>query len=303
MGNGKKYKFSGHQTFAFRYGWLEKGVRAVTESPGIFLQEDALVRLGVGKNMVESIKHWCLVTQLIEEYRENGSQAFRVSDIGKDLLLKWDPFLENDASLWLVHWLLVTNPGIGSTWQLMFGEFFRPDFHKREVLEYVLSFSEKHSLKVQESSLVRDIDCFVRSYCASNGSSKKVLAEETFDCPLLALDLIQLYPDGEIYRFAIGPKSSLPAQVVAFALDQYLGWTHPSGNTLSIQECLYGTNSPGQVFKLDENSLLEYIEEIAKLTGGDVLLDETVGLKQIYRNRPFDPCRLLSRYYGEEARK
>ncbi|MBU4270790.1 MAG: DUF4007 family protein [Planctomycetes bacterium] len=303
MGNGKKYKFSGHQTFVFRHGWLEKGVRAVDQCPGVFLQENALVRLGVGKNMVESIKHWCLVTQLIEEYRDDGAQAFRVSDLGKKLLLKWDPFLEDDASLWLVHWLLVTNPHVGTTWQLMFGEFFRPDFSKREVVEYVLSFAAKHSLRVQESSLARDIDCFIRTYSSSNGSSKQTLAEETFDCPLLALDLVQLYPDGEIYRFAIGPKPSLPAEVMAFALGEYFDRTQKSGNTLNVQECLYGTNSPGQVFKLDENSLLQYIEEIAALTRGDVLLDETAGLKQIYRNRPFDACRLLSRYYGKETRK
>jgi hypothetical protein len=27
-------------------------------------------------------------------------------------------------------------------------------------------------------------------------------------------------------------------------------------NTFSVQECMYGINSPGQVFKLDENSLM-----------------------------------------------
>ena len=60
-----RFKFSGHQTFVFRHGWLEKGVRGVAESPTIFSEENALVRLGVGKNMVESIRHWCQVTQLV----------------------------------------------------------------------------------------------------------------------------------------------------------------------------------------------------------------------------------------------
>ena len=50
-----KYKFSGHQTFVFRYGWLEKGVRGVHACPTLFAEDDALVRLGVGKNMVSSI--------------------------------------------------------------------------------------------------------------------------------------------------------------------------------------------------------------------------------------------------------
>jgi hypothetical protein len=50
----KKYRFSGHQTFAFRHSWLEKGARAVEACPTVFLEDDALVRLGVGKNMVDS---------------------------------------------------------------------------------------------------------------------------------------------------------------------------------------------------------------------------------------------------------
>lgn len=302
----RKYKFSGHQTFVFRHGWLEKGVRAVEECPAIFSREDALVRLGVGKNMAESIKHWCLVAQLIEEYRDGGNQSFRVSPLGKKLLLQWDPFLENDASLWLIHWLIVTNPLVGTIWELLFGEFFRPDFSKRELIEYVMSFANKHSLKLKESSLARDIDCFIRTYTSVSCASKQTLVEDTFDCPLLALNLIQPCPDGEIYRFAIGPKPTLPGVIVAFALDQYFDRTAKAGsnsNTLSIQECLYGADSPGQVFKLDENTLLEYIEEIEDLTTKDVLLDETAGLKQIYRRRPLDVHRLVNRYYGAEARK
>ena len=128
----KKTKFSGHQTFAFRYGWLEKGVNAVEEFPQVFAEEDAIVRLGVGKNMVESIRHWCHVAQLIEEDsapKPSGSQPLRVTPLAKKLFLKpaWDPFLEDDASLWLVHWLLVSNPRQGTSWQLAFGHFHRPD--------------------------------------------------------------------------------------------------------------------------------------------------------------------------------
>jgi hypothetical protein len=57
------------------------------------------------------------------------------------------------------------------------------------------------------------------------------------------------------------------------------------------------------VFKLDENSLIEHIEEIEAATRKDVLLDETAGLKQVYRRRPLDTHQLLDRYYGAEVRK
>ncbi len=99
-----KYRFSGHQTFAFRYGWLEKEVKAVAASPEIFSADDAIVQLGVGKNMVESIRHWGLVAQMLEETPDPADSKKRVlkpSNLAKKLLLRggWDPFLENDASL------------------------------------------------------------------------------------------------------------------------------------------------------------------------------------------------------------
>jgi len=60
--SNRKLCFSGHQTLAFRYGWLEKGVRGVQESPTLFSEDDAPVRQGVGKNMAQSIRHWRLAT-------------------------------------------------------------------------------------------------------------------------------------------------------------------------------------------------------------------------------------------------
>ena len=308
MGTTKKFKFSGHQTFAFRYGWLEKGVRAVSECPTVFSEEDALVRLGVGKNMVESIRHWCLVTQMVDddpEVKRNNGRVLRVSLIAQKLLQDggWDPFLEDDASLWLIHWLLVSNPKIGTTWQIAFSLFQRPDFTKQELVGYLAAFAEKQSLDVKEGSLARDVDCFLRTYTPAKTTTKQAIAEETFDCPLQELSLIHPSPDGELYRFAIGEKPSLPAAVFGFALAQYFDSPRAGRNTMSVQECLYGTGSPGQVFKLDENSLIEYIEDLEKTTRGRVALDETAGLKQIYRRQDLEPTKLLDIYYAMEVRK
>ena len=302
-----KYRFAGHQTFAFRYGWLEKGVRGVQECPTLFFEEDALVRLGVGKNMVSSIRHWCNVTQLIEfdpDAKAPNSRHLRPSEIGRRLILEggWDPYLEDDASLWLIHWLLISNPTIGTSWQLLFSRFHRPDFTKRELFGFITSFAERHSLTVSESVVTRDIDCLVRTYEPSHNDNKPSKAEETFDCPLLQLDLLQPSSDGDLHRFAIGPKMSLPASIFCFALAQYFDRLEGAPNTLSIQKCLYGEGSPGQVFKLDENSLIEYVEDLEQQTNGAFVLDETSGLKQIYRKRILDPLVILGDYYRGKRR-
>jgi len=303
-----KYKFSGHQTFAFRYGWLEKGVRGVADHRDLFSRDDALVVLGVGKNMVESIRHWSQVAQLIEpspDAGRNASRSLQPTAIARKLLLNgaWDPFLEDDASLWLIHWLIATNPSIGTAWQLLFSKYNRPDFTRREITNYVHDFVAKEGLKVSDSVIARDIDCLLRTYVVGGGSKKQAVAEESFACPLLQLNLIQPSPDGELYRFAIGPKPSLPAPVFAYALHEHFGCRENRIETMSIQECLYGEGSPGQIFKLDENSLVEYVEALEDTMGGSVILDETAGLKQIYRRQTFDPVKILDNYYGRSSQR
>ena len=70
--------FSGHETFAFRYGWPKKGIDAVLDDPAVFAKDTAMVSLGVGKNMVRSIRHWCLTARLIEPDPEVSNNRGRL---------------------------------------------------------------------------------------------------------------------------------------------------------------------------------------------------------------------------------
>ena len=215
------------------------------------------------------IGHWCLVTQMVEEgpeVKRNNGRVLHVSPIASKLLQDegWDPFLEDDASLWLIHWLLVSNPRIGTSWQVAFSLFQRPDFTKHELIDYSIAFAEKQSVDVKEGSLARDVDCFLRTYTPAKTTAKQKLAEETFDCPLQELNIIDLSPDGELYRFAIGAKPSLPAAVFGYAFAQYFEPLVRVETPWRAGFCTDG--KPGQVFKLDENSLIEYIEDLEKTT-------------------------------------
>jgi len=286
--------FAGHETFAFRYGWLKKAVDAVRADARVFSREDAIVTLGVGKNMVESIRHWGIATRMLEE-RPGGS--IEVTTLGALLLEECDPYLEHPASLWLLHWLLATNPARSATWWLAFSRYPRPDFSKRQILTYVKEYAERHAARAKESTLNRDVDCFVRTYVPSRGG-EKVVAEDSFDCPLTELGLIQALPDAESYQFAIGPKPSLPVAIFGFAVVSFWDQVRPGRQALALSECLYGDGSPGQVFKLDENSLVEQAEALHELTAGRIVLDETAGLKQLYRHASVEAIELLRAYYS-----
>jgi len=49
--------FGRHETFPLRFGWLTKGVGAWLDNPIVFDEDDAIVKLGVGKNMVDAIRY------------------------------------------------------------------------------------------------------------------------------------------------------------------------------------------------------------------------------------------------------
>src|SRR4051812_34721023 len=103
--------FAGHETFPLRYTWLHKAVREVTADPEVFGREDALVRFGVGKNMVRAIRHWGLVCGVLEEDRvipSNRGRFLCATDLGKRLLGEngWDPYMEDPATLWILQWHL-----------------------------------------------------------------------------------------------------------------------------------------------------------------------------------------------------
>ena len=63
-------RFSGHETFTLRYGWLTKAVARVRSDRRVFTREDAMVAFGVGKNMVRSIRHWSMASGV------NGTEIF-----------------------------------------------------------------------------------------------------------------------------------------------------------------------------------------------------------------------------------
>jgi hypothetical protein len=69
--------------------------------------------------------------------------------------------------------------------------------------------------------------------------------------------------------------------------------------SLAFSEIAYSQNSPGTVFKLDENSLIERLEMLEIATGGALGYTEGAGLKQVYRQSDCDGLSWLSNHYEE----
>ena len=292
--------FSGHETFPFRYTWLKKGVDAVRENPTVFADDSATITLGVGKNMVRSIHHWCQVAGLIEGdgVDSNNRRRFVPKKLGDKIFADdgFDPYLEDVATLWLLHWQLTTNVNQATTWFWAFSVFGQNEFRKDTFISELTNWTKKNTRRISEDSIKRDVDCFLRTYVPSR-LTKTTIMEDTFDCPLVELNLISDSSDGNTYRFHRGPKPSLPIEIFAAALSDFWAAHFSGNNTLTFANIAYAPRSPGRTFLLDEDSLAEYLDRLDNLTKGALRYDETAGVKQVYRQRQVDPMQLLNSYY------
>ena len=97
MANSKiKFKLQGHEKFPLREGWLNKGLDAVSNDPSVFTRKDipAPDVLGIGNNMVKSLRYWLRAYGLLED---NGTE---LTDLGKKIYAE-DKYLEKNFTLWV----------------------------------------------------------------------------------------------------------------------------------------------------------------------------------------------------------
>jgi hypothetical protein len=293
--------FAGHETFAFRYAWLKKGVDNLDGRAELFQRDDAIVLLGVGKNMVRSIRHWCLATRMATEVESSRGRRLLPSDLGLKLFADsgWDPYLEDDATLWLIHWNLASAGTRAATWYWAFNRFYEYSFTRAAMVDSLTRHVEMLGWgDVSGSTLKRDIDCFVHTYVQRKDTL--VSGEDPIGCPLTTLGLLVQEQDGDRLRFRVGPKHSLPVSVFIYALVDFWRQTASDRATLEVREVMYSEGSPALVFKLDEDSVLNYLDGLELLSDGDFRFDDDPLARSIIRKDDvkLDPMRFLEDYYG-----
>lgn len=297
------YWFSGHETFTLRHAWLPKAVRYIREQPDLFQSEEAMVTLGVGKNMVRSIRHWALATGVLSEgdmIKGTRTKSIDATPLGMMLFggKGIDRYLEDPATLWLLHWRLASDKGGPTTWWWAFNEFPENEFTKDRLLAALHQHVERSGYKrVADSSLNADVTCFIRTYLSPSGPRAAVL-EDTLDCPLTELNLLHELDDG-VLAFNRGEHPTLPTAVVAFAMMEYRERTSLHKKTMTFDQLAYQPGSPGRVFKLTENALTDHLEAMEKLTGKAITYDVTAGLRQVYWRKDVDAEAILRRHFAE----
>ena len=302
--NPEKVGFGRHETFHLRFAWLSKGFQALQQDPSVFEKEEAVVELGVGKNMVRSIRYWLIATQMAEL----DGLELRPTKLGSALLGKdgWDPYLEDESTIWLLHWLLCESTSQATVNYWFFNHFHKASFTNAEAQAAFADFCrDKVKAKFSVTTAKKDTLVLLRMYTPSR-PNKWMPLEEALDSPMALLGLVNhaSTTSGRTYQSRADRRDKLPDEVLGFALARL--FAARAITSLPLEQLMYsrdGWIAPGTVFRLTEAALLTKLERLVRVFPGTLEFREVAGLHQLYLLSSLDPLDVLKTHYASKHRE
>lgn len=311
-------KFSGHQTFPVRYGWIFKIIQEVINGNSISSKEmiePQMISMGMGKNMVLSVRHWIKNLNLVNCI-DKKTQEFELTPLAKQLFINdnlsraYDEYIDKIGTVWLLHWLSQAIPAESAdlnTARWFFNYFNGVRSDKLQLAKDISLSLLNHDKEITEATLKKDIDCFFQTYSTKYTNSSK-LNEDSFTSPFTELGLL-VQVDSKHYLAELSDRKSLPVEVFAYSVIDFIqrkqidknGHVINNDKTVSFDSLLNDIGSPGKVFRLTANGLSEKLDELEISTQGKIAWTDTQGLRQIVHNfgnvHEVAPETYLANYY------
>lgn len=283
-----RYCFSGHESFHCRSLWLKKGYDFLVNG-NAFKSLDAVVRLGVGKNMVASIRFWMKAFGLtINDSPTELAHYLFDKDNGVD------SFLEDINTLWLLHYNLVSS-NVASLYNLLFLEYQREkkEFDKASLQSFIkrkCSVPEQKNV-YNENTVKKDINVLLQNYVIP--SSLKSI--EDFSALLINLNLILQLSQSKLdksdgYYFNEISAMNIAPSIILYALLDLKG----DDNTVSFDKL----KKLSLLFCMSVPELVEAIKDLEKRYP-NVHYTDNSGIKNVQFTGKLNKFVVLNDHYNE----
>lgn len=283
-------KIRAHETFCIRKGWIHKGVKNIIAYPRLFTNKDLnpCDILGIGTNMVKSLRYWLLALGIMEEVSEGNQKIQRTTPLGA-LIDKYDRYYEEDGTNWLLHYMLSKNEDLATSWFWFFNVFKVNSFDKnifvKELTDYLYT---EYSYQPSDKMLGDDFDCIIKTYCSKD---KEESPEDINECPLTDLHLIEV-ADNKFYKKNTPDKGAIhPLIILAVIAD------NAESEEVLISDLLNSQCNIGKTFNLDRATCFYYLEQLQKKGYLDIV--RTAGLDVIKLKKQFGFLYTVELYYKE----
>lgn len=248
-------KFGHHQSFYLRVNWLSKAMKMRNEDPEFFYNEFGFEKIGLGKNMVKSLRYWVVATSVMEERKnEERKSIHQLTEFGR-LVFEHDRFIRLPLTAAVLHCILASNKEQASTWYWYFNEFNHRSGTNDEVLATLSEWvKQHHNREVSTNTLKRDLDCLKLMYSVQAKSEDD--PEEVVASPLSGLNL--LYETKDQFVKQSPEIHQIDLDALYFNLLFYCG--NHGVNSVTLEEILVKPMLWGKLYHLSSNQILEALE-------------------------------------------
>lgn len=287
--NMSKYTFSGHESFPCKTLWLKKGYDFVKEEKD-FNAPEAVVDLGVGKNMVASIRYWLKVFGVCKNDQRTWLGDYLFNDQnGKD------KYIEDLATLWLLHFNLVFNQE-ASLYHLLFCGYQKghTQFERDQVVTYVkFDMIEADKLNAfNENTVKKDVAVLIQNYALP----RKAQSNEDFSSMLIDLDLIRQNAEGKGYYFNLEGKRQVTKEIFMYAL---LMLKEREGDNTIAYETIQ--DEVGLAFCMQDHETIEMLKQLSKDYSRYMSYTDNAGIRMLQFTKYMDKEQVLNDYYEKNV--
>lgn len=285
--------FGQHQSFYLRPQWLHKGMFEVKQNPRFFYEDDHFERLGIGKNMAKSVRHWMNATNVMIDVKSIQTEQ-HLTEFGL-IVEQYDPHLQKNFTVGLLHYFLTTNEKIATAWYWFFNYFKEDVFDRNSVLEALEAWVKTTQDKtVSINSLKRDIDCLFLTYLIKN--FENATPEDVIKSPFEELGLIVQTLRTSYTKMPIVESKNynlLFASLLLYVQKHNI-------NEISVDDLVNAPELWGKVFNLNRSTIVEAIEEMQKQF--PIIFTRTNRLDIVRIKEPIDPMAYIKVFYEKEVR-
>jgi hypothetical protein len=300
-----QFRFSGHETFACRFAWLPKAYRFAKELPDQWSDDErAMVELGIGKNMVRSLRFWASAAGLVV----NKSGKPEVTEFGELIFGPGglDPYIEHPTTPWIIHWKFASNPDVPLfSWHFMLNKWPFPEFSRSDVLAALRKETGRMGFDHSDITLAQHLDVFMHSYLPSRTN---VSLEDSLEGPLTDLALVQAIGEKKVdgsrreavYSLRRGRKPEISIRLFDYCVDDFWRSRRPHESTVSLRDICVADFSPGRVLLLGEDDVHERLEDTRVAGRPFEYLPSAIAGRIVRSAKAPAPSKLLRLAYGRD---
>jgi Protein of unknown function (DUF4007) len=283
-----------HQSFYLRDRWLNKAIRQLREDQRFFYDKEAFEKVGLGKNMVQSLRYWSIATGVVEEvFNEERKKIHLLTKFG-EIIYKYDKFIKFQDSAAIIHYHLCKQKEPSTAWYWFFNEFRETmgtkEFITQEFSKWVRENENKH---ISDNSLKKDIDCLIKLYTSGQRNADP---EEVIQSPISKLVILE-ERKGIIYKQNL-TMSQVGLSALMYVLLDYK-YTNNIDN-VTVDEIVREPSLWGKVFCMSRASIVNALTELSMLNENPIKFVRTNNLDLI-RIPNIDPFDFLQLEFSRKA--